>query len=39
MTPGHLSDMLVNASYHELQEYIWFMGQYLNHFQDNIHII
>ena len=33
---GHFSDMLVNASYYDDQEYIWFMGGDLNHFQDNL---
>ena len=31
-----LSDMLVNASYHGYQEYVWFMGRALNHVQDNL---
>ena len=29
-----LNNMLVNASYHDHQEYIWFMGWDLDHFQD-----
>ena len=34
--PGYLSDMPVNASYHDYQEYIWLMGEDFDHFQDNL---
>ena len=30
--PGYLRSMSLNASYHEEQEYIWFMGGDLNSF-------
>ena len=30
-----LFDILVNASYHGHQQYIWFIGGDLDHFQDN----
>ena len=32
-------DMLSNATYHDHQEYIGFMGGDLNHFQDNLQIV
>ena len=32
----HLSNLLVIASYHDYQEYIWFMGGDHDHFQDNL---
>ena len=35
-SPGYLSDMSVYASYHDYQEYIWFMGGDLDPFQDNL---
>ena len=38
-SPGYLSDMPVYASYHDYQEYIWFMGGDLHPFQDNLKII
>ena len=31
--------MLVNATYHDHQEYIWFMVGDLNHFIDNVQIV
>ena len=39
ITPRHLSNMFNNTSYHDHQEYIWFMGRDLNHFQDNFQIV
>ena len=30
--PGYMRSMSLNASYHEVQEYIWFMGGDLNSF-------
>ena len=34
-----LSDMLVNESYYDHQEYTWFMGGDLHHFEDNFQIV
>ena len=35
----NLSDILVNASYRDHQEYEWFMGVDLDHFQDNLQMV
>lgn len=31
-----MSVVLINASYHDHQGYIWFMGKRLNQFQDTL---
>ena len=37
--PGVQRSMLLNAPYHKEQEYIWFMGEDLNSFQDFMHLM
>ena len=37
--PGYLRSMSLNASYHEEQEYKWFMGGDLNSFWDITHFM
>ena len=37
--PGYLRSMPLNASYHEEQEYIWFMGGDLNNVWDITHFM
>lgn len=37
--PWHLANMRVSVSYHVHQDYKWFMGGDLEHFQDNLQTV